>query len=75
MQTLDAFLQEAGLPSDAGTASRNSFTIEKLLDEKKTFDLSVKFEKLGSDGENDDAWSLRCPYHFPICTFAFGPGR
>ncbi|KAF2084305.1 hypothetical protein K490DRAFT_49407 [Saccharata proteae CBS 121410] len=46
-ETLAAFLKEADLPSDAGTVSKGDLTIEKVLQEKKTFDLSVNFEKLG----------------------------
>ncbi|KAG8627009.1 hypothetical protein KVT40_004492 [Elsinoe batatas] len=61
-ETLDAFISEAGLPADAGTTSRNSFTLEKLLEEKRTFDLSTQFEKLGTD-ENDleTGWRANAP--------------
>lgn len=30
--------------------SRGDLTIEKVLEEKKVFDVSLKFEKLGDDG-------------------------
>lgn len=48
MQTLATFITEAGLPVDTG-ASSSEVTIEKILQEKKTFDLTVNFEKLGVD--------------------------
>lgn len=39
------------MPESAGDVSKGDLTLETLLEEKKTFDLSVKFEKLGtSDG-------------------------
>ncbi|PNS21473.1 Transcription initiation factor TFIID subunit 5 [Sphaceloma murrayae] len=61
-ETLEAFLAEAGLPPDAGTVSRNSFTLEKLLDEKRTFDLSVRFEKLGeNDNDTETGWRRDAP--------------
>jgi hypothetical protein len=43
------FLKEAGLPSDTGQVSKDALTIEKVLSEKKLYDLSVRFEKLGQD--------------------------
>ena len=42
-------MQEADLPSDTGSASGSTITIESILQEKKTFDLSLNFEKLGVD--------------------------
>jgi hypothetical protein len=45
---LAAFIDEAGLPADTG-AGDNKVTIEKILQEKKTFDLTLNFEKLGVD--------------------------
>jgi len=45
------FIKEAGLPPDAGSqTSKNDLTIEQILEEKKVFDLSVQFEKLGDEG-------------------------
>ncbi|KAF4554157.1 Hypothetical protein D9617_5g070340 [Elsinoe fawcettii] len=62
IETLEAFIAEAGLPPDAGTASRNSFTIEKLLEEKRTFDLSTRFEKLGTEDEaTATGWKAGAP--------------
>ncbi|TKX27456.1 hypothetical protein C1H76_0293 [Elsinoe australis] len=61
-ETLDAFISEAGLPPDAGTMAKNSFTIEKLLEEKKSFDLSVQFEKLGTDEDGTNTgWKAGAP--------------
>lgn len=54
---MEAFIKEAGLPLDAGTLSQGDLTIEKILEEKKVFDLSVRFEKFG-DGNEDLGWTL-----------------
>jgi hypothetical protein len=43
---LAIFINEANLPKDVGTETKN-ITIEQVLQEKATFDLSLKFEKLG----------------------------
>jgi hypothetical protein len=52
MQSYEAFIQEAKLPKDAGTTSKDDLTLETLLEEKRVFDVSVRFEKLGvDDGE------------------------
>lgn len=50
-------MKEAALPLDAGTLSKGDLTIEKILEEKKMFDLSVRFEKFG-DGDEDLGWTL-----------------
>ena len=42
-------MNEAGLPQDAGVISKGDLTLETLLEEKRTFDLRVKFEKLGNE--------------------------
>lgn len=56
MQTLSAFIEEAGLSPDAGTIEKGDLTIEKILEEKKVFDLALRFEKTGlEDGEK---WTL-----------------
>ncbi|KAJ4286248.1 hypothetical protein N0V90_013282 [Kalmusia sp. IMI 367209] len=47
-KTLATFTDEAGLPVDIG-GGNSDITIEKILQEKKTFDLSLNFEKLGVD--------------------------
>ncbi|KAK3065877.1 hypothetical protein LTR53_017938, partial [Teratosphaeriaceae sp. CCFEE 6253] len=64
-ETYDAFIAEAGLPPDAGTVGKGDLTIELLLEEKRTFDLSRNFEKLGVDGADDDStgWGKGGPEH------------
>ena len=65
-QTLSAFIREAGLSPEAGIIEKGDLTIEKILEEKKVFDLSLRFEKTGlEDGEE---WSLpgRSSYLFTI---------
>ncbi|MCJ1394056.1 hypothetical protein MMC18_006934 [Xylographa bjoerkii] len=59
-QTLDAFISEAGLEPDAGSIEKGDLTIEKILEEKKVFDLSVRFEKFG-DGDGDRGWTVPAP--------------
>ncbi|KAL8862964.1 MAG: hypothetical protein Q9178_000906 [Gyalolechia marmorata] len=69
-QTLQAFLTEANLPPNTGTLTNpNDLTIEKILEEKKIFDLSLRFEKFGCDGDDDNnnggrGWRLPAP-EFP----------
>jgi hypothetical protein len=58
-QTLDAFIKEAGLPPSAGSTNKGDLTIEKILEEKRTFDMSLQFEKLGTD-EGAHGWSKHC---------------
>ncbi|KAF2093662.1 hypothetical protein NA57DRAFT_48005 [Rhizodiscina lignyota] len=48
-ETLKSFLSEAGLPPDAGTTSKDGLTLEKLLQEKRAFDISADFEKLATN--------------------------
>ncbi|KAK5126556.1 hypothetical protein LTR85_009490 [Meristemomyces frigidus] len=48
-ESYEAFIAEAGLPHDAGTVSKGDLTLEVLLEEKKSFDLSAQFEKLGTE--------------------------
>lgn len=50
------FLTEAGLSPDAGSIKTGDFTIESILEEKKIFDLSLRFEKCGTEG--DRGWTL-----------------
>ncbi|KAF2643307.1 WD40 repeat-like protein [Massarina eburnea CBS 473.64] len=59
-ETLQAFIREAGLAPGAGGASGSDITIEQILQEKKTFDLSVNFEKLGVE-DNDRQWRVPSP--------------
>ena len=53
-------MQEAELPPDIGAASDSLVTIESVLQEKKKFDLSLSFEKLGVD-DNERGWAARAP--------------
>ncbi|KAL8787266.1 MAG: hypothetical protein Q9213_002314 [Squamulea squamosa] len=55
-----AFLTEAGLPPDAGSIKPGDLTIEKVLEEKKVFDLTLNFEKsnIAVDGRQ---WSSPAP--------------
>lgn len=62
-QTLDTFIREAGLSADAGQTSGkddrdNNWTIEGVLEEKKTFDTSINFERYGGDEQDKDMWSV-----------------
>ncbi|KAF2275992.1 uncharacterized protein EI97DRAFT_433923 [Westerdykella ornata] len=45
-ETLEKFIDEAGL--EKGSGSSNVISVEDLLREKQAFDLSLKFEKLGT---------------------------
>lgn len=58
-QTLSAFITEAGLSPDAGTIEKGDLTIEKILEEKKVFDLTLRFEKRGR--EDGEKWTLPAP--------------
>ncbi|KAI8937771.1 hypothetical protein NX059_005470 [Plenodomus lindquistii] len=60
VETLTSFVKEAGLPPDVGTSTHGDVTIETILQEKKTFDLSLNFEKLGVD-DADRGWTERAP--------------
>ena len=44
------------MPQDAGTIQKGDLTLEKILEEKKVFDVSVRFERLGKVDEK--GWSL-----------------
>ena len=57
-KTLTAFLTEAGLPPETGSApsASNGWTIERILEEKKQFDASLQFEKVGDD--EGKGWTL-----------------
>ncbi|KAF1833786.1 WD40 repeat-like protein [Decorospora gaudefroyi] len=59
-QTLNSFVEEADLPSDVGTGSDSLVTIESILQEKKTFDLSLSFEKFGVD-DTERGWTNQAP--------------
>lgn len=64
--TLDTFIREAGLPSDAGAVNRNKsdeadgidkWTLEGIIQEKKKFDQTLSFERYG-DSLAKDEWSV-----------------
>ncbi|KAJ5025474.1 WD40-repeat-containing domain protein [Bipolaris maydis] len=59
-QTLSSFVQEAELPPDIGAAPNDLITIESVLQEKKKFDLSLNFEKLGID-DTEQEWTIQAP--------------
>ncbi|KAL1970502.1 hypothetical protein VTN77DRAFT_4146 [Rasamsonia byssochlamydoides] len=73
--TLDTFIREAGLPPDAGgtrtdttTGDRSSaeyddWTLEGVIQEKKTFDQSLRFERYGDDdgSARREGWSVPAP--------------
>jgi hypothetical protein len=54
LQTLDVFLREAGLPEDTGNRV-NSLTLEKLISEKRLYDLTISFEKV--DIQKSKQWT------------------
>ncbi|KAF2031263.1 hypothetical protein EK21DRAFT_63581 [Setomelanomma holmii] len=59
-ETLKSFVLEAGLPPDIGAELGDATTIESILQEKKAFDTSLNFEKLGLDDE-ERVWSAPAP--------------
>ncbi|KAF2435506.1 hypothetical protein EJ08DRAFT_340977 [Tothia fuscella] len=59
-ETLTAFLQEAGLPIDAGNTEPGSLTIERIVEEKQNYDLSLKFEKVGLEDKAKE-WTNPAP--------------
>lgn len=58
-QTLDAFIREAQLPTDVGQSNDKdpNWSIEEVLQEKKTFDQSVNFERYADNRKEKDVWS------------------
>ena len=61
-QTLDAFIKEAGLPYDAGNIEKDDLTLEKIVEEKTIFDLSLRAEKTGVN-EDEKGWSMPGEYN------------
>ncbi|KAF7121927.1 hypothetical protein CNMCM5793_009481 [Aspergillus hiratsukae] len=63
-ETLNVFIREAGLAADAGQpdgkADKSEWTIEGVLEEKKVFDESVKFERYRQN-EEKDVWTVPAP--------------
>ncbi|KAL9605462.1 MAG: hypothetical protein Q9179_001336 [Wetmoreana sp. 5 TL-2023] len=58
--TLQAFLTEAGLPADAGLINPGDLTIDQILEEKRIFDQSLRFEKEGISKRSQE-WSSHAP--------------
>ena len=57
-ETLNAFIGEAGLDPDVGsTSSGDNVTLEQILQEKQSYDLTMRFEKLGV-ADAQKAWRL-----------------
>ncbi|KAF2270997.1 WD40 repeat-like protein [Lojkania enalia] len=59
-ETLASFVKEARLSADAGATSSSAVTIEQILQEKETFDMSLRFEKLGIEDQTH-AWKNPAP--------------
>ncbi|KAF2741337.1 WD40 repeat-like protein [Polyplosphaeria fusca] len=59
-ETLATFIKEANLPGDIGASSNSDITVENVLQEKLTFDLSRSFEKLGVD-DKAQGWTSPAP--------------
>ncbi|KAF2205868.1 hypothetical protein GQ43DRAFT_445699 [Delitschia confertaspora ATCC 74209] len=59
-ETLKTFIREAGLAPDVASGSPIDVTIEQILEEKKKYDLTVQFEKLGVEDE-DKGWRIPAP--------------
>ncbi|CRG92469.1 hypothetical protein PISL3812_09530 [Talaromyces islandicus] len=70
-ETLDAFIREAGLPSDAGEtteielssepAGADQWTLEGIIQEKKRFDQSLTFERHDESTSAKDQWTSLAP--------------
>ncbi|KAF2997367.1 hypothetical protein E8E13_004314 [Curvularia kusanoi] len=60
-ETLKSFVKEADLPGDTGAGTTSSVTLESILHEKKTFDLSLNFEKLGVEDASRE-WAVPAPF-------------
>ncbi|RMZ78092.1 hypothetical protein DV737_g4025, partial [Chaetothyriales sp. CBS 132003] len=63
-QTLEVFLQEAGLSESSITLNANDWTIEKILEEKRRLDASQAYEKTPDDDDddsNDTKWTTPAP--------------
>lgn len=60
-ETLQAFIREAGLAPDTGQTSgddTHNLTIQSLLEEKKAYDHSVSFERLGNESREIFSWRV-----------------
>lgn len=45
------------MPKTAGIAGKDDLTIERLLDEKRRFDVSVRFERQGDSAHERGGWT------------------
>lgn len=66
--TLEAFIREAGLAPDVGQDSNDSdnWTIQSLIEEKKTYDQTVSFERYGDEKQQSNLWSQPGESSLPI---------
>ncbi|KAK6520794.1 hypothetical protein TWF506_001039 [Arthrobotrys conoides] len=53
-ETFQAFIRETNLTADSITNHPSDLTIEKILEEKKLYDLAVRFEKINVDAKDVD---------------------
>ncbi|KAK6503428.1 hypothetical protein TWF481_008446 [Arthrobotrys musiformis] len=53
-ETFQAFIRETNLTEDSITNDPTDLTIEKILEEKKLYDLAVRFEKINVDAKDVD---------------------
>ncbi|KAK6351481.1 hypothetical protein TWF718_004641 [Orbilia javanica] len=53
-ETFQAFIRETNLTADSITNDPTDLTIEKILEEKKLYDLAVRFEKINVDTKDVD---------------------
>lgn len=67
-------MEEADLPPDTGAASSSTITIDSILQEKKTFDLSLNFEKLGVD-DGSREWTIPAPSRPTVLASLPGPSN
>ena len=58
------------MPPDAGHFEKDDLTIEKILEEKKVFDLSLSFEKVDTAG-SDREWKHPGMFDPPIAVSSF----
>lgn len=71
VQTLDAFLAEAGLPTSITETTNGDVTVEKLLVEKAEYDTAVSFEKLAINDGEDNGWRISDGQYCSLCLTSF----
>ncbi|GAB7358319.1 hypothetical protein MBLNU230_g2392t1 [Neophaeotheca triangularis] len=57
----DQFLEESNLDPGLADGGRGSLTLERLLEEKRAFDVAGSFEKVGEDGGEGEGWRGGAP--------------